>query len=180
MGDVVFLPKHCKATRDQAIALRELARDLDNALFKITDKPSKRWMFTMINPVQFRYVAKAISNGRDAGKTLMVWNCALTYVRMDTGEIMATRAQLAGDAETSVQEVSRAMGELVKIGALLRKRIGRHVIYSINPNVGWAGGEGTRQEAAEFVQPVKLRLVSKEPKQLDLEDAIAEAGEPNQ
>ena len=182
MGDVVFLPKHCKATRDQAIALRELARDLDipdearhildNALFKITDKPSKRWTFVMINQQQFRFVAQAISERPDAGKTLMVWNCAMTYARMDTGEILASREQLAKDARTLPRHVSTAMGELVKIGALLRKRIGRHVIYSINPNVGWAGGEGTRQEAAEFVAPVKLRLVPKEPEQLELEDAI--------
>ena len=182
MGDVVFLPQHCKATRGQAIAIREYAIDLDlpnearrildNALFKITDTQSKRWTFVMINQQQFRYVSKAIQGCRNVATTYAVWNAAMTYARMDTGEILASRDQLAQDAGTRAEHVSRAMSDLVKIGALVRKRIGRHVIYSINPNVGWAGGEGTRQEAAEFVQSVKLRLVPKEPEQLELEDAI--------
>ena len=39
--------------------------------------------------------------------------------------------------------------------------------YFVNPNVGWNGGEGARQEAAKEAPP--LRLV---PKQLDIEDLI--------
>jgi len=37
----------------------------------------------------------------------------------------------------------------------------------MNPHVGWAGGEGARQEAAKDAP--KLRLVTE---QLDIEDAI--------
>ena len=172
MGDVVFLPNHRKASRDQAIALREYAQDLDNALLKITDTPSKRWIFMMINQEQFRFVSRAIMDCRNVATTYAVWNASLTYVRMDTGEILASREQLAKDARTLPCHVSTAMGELVKIGALVRKRIGRHVIYSINPSVGWAGGEGTRQEAVTDVAPVKLRLV---PKPLELEGMISAA-----
>ena len=178
MGNVVALPRHSRATREQAEQVRQFMLDLDipadarahvdNALFKITETPGQRWLFVMINPDQFRFVAKAISQRPDAGKTFMIWNCALTYVRMDTGEIVATREQLANDAQARVEHVSRAMGELVKIGAIVRHRRGRNVVYSVNPKVGWAGGEGTRQEAAKAAP--QLRLV---PQQLDIEDAIA-------
>ncbi len=169
MGNVVLLPRHSRATRDQALALRKLARELDipddarhvidNALYKITETPGRRWTFVMINQEQFRFVAKAVQGCRNVATTYAVWNCAITYARMDVGEILATREQLATDAGTTVQEVSRAMSELVKIGALVRKRFGRRVVYSINPHVGWAGGEGTRLEAATDVP--KLRLVQK-------------------
>jgi len=46
---------------------------------------------------------------------------------------------------------------LVKIGAIVRQRRGRRMAYFVNPNVGWNGGEGTRQEAAK--EAPQLRLV---------------------
>jgi len=167
MGNIVALPKHSRATREQAEQLRQLVFDLDipaearahidNALYRITETPGKRWLFVMINPEQFRFVAKAIADGPDAGKTLMVWNCALTYVRMDTGEIMASRDQLAEDSRTQPCNVSTALSRLAKIGAIVRQRRGRRMAYFVNPNVGWNGGEGARQEAAK--EAPQLRLV---------------------
>ena len=121
----------------------------------------------MINPDQFRYVTKAVQGCRNVATTFAVWNSAITYVRQDTGEIMATRDQLADDAGTLPCHVSTAMSELTKIGAIVRHKRGRQVVYFVNPNVGWNGGEGTRQEAAKEAPP--LRLV---PKQLDIEDLI--------
>ena len=167
MGNVVSLPRHSRATREQAMLVRQLVLDLeipedaraliDNALYKITETPGKRWLFVMINPEQFRFVSKAIQGVRKSELTLRTWNAAITYIRMDTGEILATRERLAEDAGTNVQEVSRAMGELSKIGAIVRHRRGRKMVYSVNPSVGWSGGEGTRQEAAR--EAPQLRLV---------------------
>ena len=71
---------------------------------------------------------------------------------------MADRAQLAKDARTNTDEVSRAMTELTKIGAIYKEKRGRKTAYFVNPNVGWAGGEGGRIEAAKGVP--KLRLVA--------------------
>lgn len=183
MGNVVALPRHTRASREQAERLRQYALDLDlspearaeldNALFKVTETPGRRWLFVMISPEQFRFVTKAVQGCRNVATTHMVWTSAITYLRQDTGEILATREQLASDAGTNVQEVSRAMGELVKIGAIIRQRRGRRMIYSVNPHVGWNGGEGARQEAARDAPA--LRLVPK-PEQLDIEDAITAAG----
>lgn len=71
----------------------------------------------------------------------------LTYIRQDTGEIIASREQLASDAATSVSEVSRAMCELTRIGAIIRQKEGRNTAYYVNPRVGWNGGEEARQQA---------------------------------
>ena len=167
MGNVVPLPRHSRASRQQAELVRQYVLDLDipedaravidNALYRITETPGQRWLFVMINPEQFRFVTTAVRRGPDSGNTLAVWNSALTYVRMDTGEIMASRDQLASAAETNSVEVSRALGRLASIGAIVRIRRGRRMAYFVNPNVGWNGGEGTRQEAAR--EAPQLRLV---------------------
>lgn len=166
MGDIVRLPKRSRASREQAERLRQLARDLDlsaeargeldNALYRITETPGRRWVFIMISPEQFRTVMRATATTRRPDLTLRVWNAAVTYVRMDTGEITASREQLASDAGTNPDEVSRAMGELTKIGAILRHRRGRRTVYFINPTVGWNGGEGARQEAAKTAPALRL------------------------
>jgi len=136
----------------------EARAELDNALYKITNTNSRRWCFVMISPEQFRIVTKAVQNCRNVAITHMVWTTAITYIRMDTGEIMADREQIAEDVDTTVQEVSRAMTELTKIGAVYKQKRGRKTAYFVNPNIGWAGGEGSRLAAAEGVP--KLRLVA--------------------
>ncbi|MEI8343016.1 MAG: hypothetical protein WCH43_15945 [Verrucomicrobiota bacterium] len=167
MGNVVTLPKHSRASREQAEQLRQYAFDLelspearaelDNALHKITETPGRRWLFVMINPEQFRFVTKAVQGCRNVATTLAVWNTAISYIRMDTGEIMASREKIAEDAGTQPCNVSTAISELVKIGAIVRQRRGRRMAYFVNPNVGWNGGEGARQEAAK--EAPQLRLV---------------------
>jgi len=49
------------------------------------------------------------------------------------------------------------MTELTKIGAIYKEKRGRKTAYFVNPNVGWAGGEGSRLEVAKCVP--KLRVV---------------------
>ena len=166
MGEVVRLPRRKRLGKAQADAFRQLALDfdlgedaraeIDNALYRLTEEPSERWPFVKISPEQFRYVTKETQKTARPDQTLRVWNVALTYMRQDTGEILATREQLATDADTFPRHISTAMTELVKIGAIVRRRRGRKVIYSINPNIGWNGGEGTRQAAARKTPALRL------------------------
>jgi hypothetical protein len=163
MGDIVRLPKHSRASREQAERLRQLALELelspeargelDNALYRITGPPGRRWVFVMISPEQFRFISKAIQDCRNVATTFAVWNAVITYMRMDTGEIATSREQLAKDAGTLP---STAMGELTKIGAIIRHRRGRRTVYFVNPNVGWNGGEGSRREAARTAPELRL------------------------
>ena len=166
MGEVVRLPRRKQLARKQADAFRQMAFDfdlsddaraeIDNVLYRLTEEPGERWLFVKISPEQFRYVTKATCKTVRPDQTLRVWNAAITYMRQDTGEILATREQLAADANTFPCHVSTAMSELVKIGAIVRQRRGRKVVYSINPTVGWNGGEGSRQAAARKAPALRL------------------------
>ena len=175
MSDIVTLPKRKRFKREQADTFRQLAfefefadearAEIDNAIYRLTEEPGERWLFMKISQMQFRYVASAIRECQRAtsvfsvwNSVFSVWNAAITYIRQDTGEILATRECLATDAGIHSDEVSRAMTTLTKIGAILKTRRGQRVVYSINPHVGWNGGEGTRQAAVK--EAPKLRLVS--------------------
>lgn len=169
MGNVVSLSRKRKRLgREQADALRQLAFDfdldevaqaeIDNAIYKITEEPGERWLFMKLSQEQFRHVTKAIRDCRNVATTFAVWNAALTYMRWDTGEVVASRNQIAEDAGVALQSVSTAISDLVRIGAVLRRRHGRKVTYVVNPRVGWSGSEGTRQTAAR--EAPMLRLVS--------------------
>ena len=131
--------------------------DLGAYLYRLAEPVGTGWAFTRLNQDQFRYVVRAVRDCRRPATTLSVWNAAITYMRIDTGELQVKREQLASDTGISLSEVSRAMTALTEIGAILKSRRGQRVIYSINPNVGWNGGEGTRQAAAK--EALKLRLV---------------------
>jgi len=166
MGEVVRLPRRKRLGKEQADAFRQLALDfdlgedvraeIDNAIYRLAEEPGERWPFVKISPEQFRYITDAILKMKEPFQALRVWNAAITYMRMDTGEILTTREQLAADAHTLPCHVSRAMTELVKIGAVVRHRRGRKVVYSINPNIGWNGGEGARQAAARKAPALRL------------------------
>src|SRR3954462_1993912 len=109
----------------------------------------------MINPEQQRFVLMAIINGpRPRPRTtLRVWGVAMLHIQRDTGEITASCRELAEDAGTTPDEVSRALNRLAVIGALLKLEPGR---YAINPHVGWFGDLAKRQKATEDVPPVRL------------------------
>jgi hypothetical protein len=108
--------------------------------------PPESWGFIMLNPEQQRAVLRAINRGEKPALTLRIWNVAISYLRYDTGEVMAGRVRLARDAETSPQEASRALTRLTEIGALTRLKQGH---YAINPHVGWQGSLIKREEAGK-------------------------------
>ena len=103
MVTVVRLPKCSRVKRAAAERLRQMIAEadldlsedavavLDNAIHSITHIPGARAIFTMITNDQFRYVSKEIQKCRNVATTYAVWNAAVTYVRQDTGEILASR-----------------------------------------------------------------------------------------
>ena len=155
MVTVVKLPKSTRLKRDKAEKLRQAIKDADiglseeaaavveNAIYRITDTPGARAVFTMINNDQFRFVMKATQSLPLPDLTWKVFSLAVTYARQDTGEILATREKLAEDAGTLVRHISTSMSELSNIGAIIKEKRGRNVVYKINPYVAWNGGEGS-------------------------------------
>jgi hypothetical protein len=117
-------------------------------------QPQGGWTYTMLNPTQLRTLLRLINACPKPATTLSVWTAAVSHVHRDTGEIMASRARLAADADTSTQEASRALSLLTDMGALVRLRPGR---YAINCNVAWNGSLAKRETAAR--EAPQLRLV---------------------
>lgn len=130
---------------DVPLDLSQAARDsLAEALGRFA--PPETWGFVMLNPEQQRLVIRAINNSERPLQTFRVWNAAISYLRYDSGEIMASRARLAEDTEMHPSDVSRALNCLAEIGALVRLKPGR---YAINPHVGWQGSLLKREAAAK-------------------------------
>lgn len=114
----------------------------------------------MISAEQFRLVMQATRALARPDLTWRVVTLAVSYLRQDTGEIAATREQLASDARASVQHISRVMSDLTRSSAILRHCRGQRTADFVNPTVGWKGGEGARQEAAKAAS--ELRLVDRD------------------
>ena len=128
--------------------------ELTDALSSYKPEP---WLYTMIHREQSRLILRRIMAGPRRAVTLAVWNAALSYARWGSGEIDATREQLAQDAATTPDEVSRALVHLARpeIGALVRLK---HGAYMLNPAIAWSGSLASR-EAAEQAEVPKLRLL---------------------
>lgn len=167
---------HTGIRQTQAKAIQQLTRDSNAskdaragrnaALSQAVKETGERWVFVKISPEQWRFVMQATLHSKRPDLTFRVWNAAVTHMQMDSGEITASRQQLAKDVGTNPDEVSRAMSELAKIGAVVKHRRGQQVIYVVNSNVGWNGDEGSRQVAAK--EAPKLRLVVSNPSKEDV------------
>ena len=126
----------------------ETRADLTDALSCYSPEP---WPYVMLSRPQARAILQRINQGPRPGVTLAVWMAALSYAAYGTGEIEATRQQLAEVAGTTEGEVSRALSRLVEIGALIRATRGR---YQLHPKAAWAGSLADRERAERQVHPL--------------------------
>jgi CRP-like cAMP-binding protein len=101
------------------------------------------WTFVMLSPEQNAAVMRWLrQHSRQPTMALALWGELFTALRRDTGEVMLTRDELAERVGTSADEISRVMGELASIGAIIvhREKVagmrgpGR-AVYLMNPNV---------------------------------------------
>jgi hypothetical protein len=129
----------------------ETRADLTDTLSTYAPEP---WAYVMLNREQGRAIQAMINQGPRPGVTLGVWMAALSYSAYGTGEIEATRQQLAEVAGTTSGEVSRALSRLEEIGALLRIGRGR---YALNPAAAWSGSLAERERAQ--AETPRLRIV---------------------
>jgi CRP-like cAMP-binding protein len=125
----------------------DVRAQLSSALSSYSPEP---WYFIMLNREQGLAIQRKINEGPRPGVTLNVWMAVLGYTEYGTGEIQATRKQLALQAGTTAAEVSRALSRLVEIGALIRTDRGR---YALNPAAAWSGSLASREQAAQKLGP---------------------------
>jgi hypothetical protein len=122
---------------------------LNNALSSYAPAP---WPFIMLNRIEARRIQQRIQAGKRPGITLAVWLAVLSYTAYGTGEIEASREELAKQAGTTERSVSRALVQLARIGALQAVGRGR---YEIHPSVAWHGPLASREAAARKLTPVE-------------------------
>jgi CRP-like cAMP-binding protein len=155
MGQIRSLQtKPDRLRKDQENDLREallpfeekLPMHLRRAIYTLIDRASaarNKWTFVMLSPEQNMLVVRHLkANSRTPLVALELWATCFHYLRVDTGEIMLNRGQLAEQLGTSHENVSRVMSELVEFGAISRRRVRMAglkgcgpVEYYMNPRV---------------------------------------------
>ena len=84
-----------------------------------------------------------------------LWAELFTAVHPTTGEIMLSRSDLAERIRTHPRDVSSIMTELADINAITRRKEGRRVIYTMNPNVAThIAGPEARKAARDAAGPL--------------------------
>lgn len=118
------------------------------------------WIFVMISPEQNAEVVDWLeANSRRPQKAIKLWSRLLVHLRIDTGEIMATRQELADRIGETPQNLSSIMTELASINAIRREKHGREVRYFLNPHIAThLSSPSARAAAREGAGPV-LRSV---------------------
>src|SRR5688572_29786575 len=82
------------------------------------------WTFVMLSPAQNRAVVKWLNaNSKRPMVAAELWSELFCHLRHDTGEIAATREELAAAVGIKPDHVSEIMGELESINAISRTRI---------------------------------------------------------
>src|SRR5215204_5669688 len=153
---------------EQGAALRQLVLDypdvpeqLRGELVATIDRQTASeagWTFVMLGPEQNAAVVRWLRrNSRCPTLATALWAELFTALQRDTGQIMLTRDELAERINAGPDAVSRIMGELTSIGAIMarRERVagmrgqGR-AVYFMNPQVGThlTGAARDRAQAA--------------------------------
>lgn len=178
MGKIVELrTRPDRLRRDQEALLRQAVLDFEDdmpggvvrELLTVIDRRSaarNKWTFVMLSPEQNLLVVQHLrKNSKFPMMALELWAHCFQHLRTDTGEIMLSREELAEKLGTDADNVSRVMSELVKFGAINRRREkvanlrGPGLVqYYMNPRVATHLGGAERDKAQDEAPPL-LRLI---------------------
>lgn len=124
------------------------------------DPDAERWIFAMINPAQnFAVLEWLRKHSKRPQAAVSLWGLLLTALRVDTGEILLTRAQIAERIGIEPDNVTRIVSELASINAIRREKQGRKVRYFLNPNIAThIPGPEARQRAREAAGPLLMLM----------------------
>jgi len=122
--------------------------------------PKADWIFVMISPQQNAAVVDWLEeHSKRPMKAMKLWAELFTAMRMDTGEILRTRTELAKKVGLTPRHLSETMTELASINAIARKRQGRQVRYFMNPNIAThIPTQEQRKEAQEGAGPLLVLM----------------------
>lgn len=115
------------------------------------------WTFPRLSPHQFTAVHRWLrQNSARPVQAVALWGELFPILDGRTGEILATRAELAKLVGCEPRHVSELMTELERIGAVIRKRDGRTVRYFMNPNVATSLPARARTRAQAAAPTLRL------------------------
>jgi hypothetical protein len=183
MPPATIIPLRTRPDRlraDQAETLRQallpfadgdLAPHVRSLIAHISRQTAARngWTFVMLSPAQNAAVVDFLAGNSTRPITAMkLWALCFKHLDMDTGEIMLSRDQIAAYLSEQPPNISRIMSELVRFGAISRRREqisgmrGRGVVkYYMNPRVA-THLSGAERDDAQSSAPL-LRLVTNNP-----------------
>ena len=127
--------------RQFARLARRFIRDEDtlatiDAAAKAHAEKAGEWGFTMISTAQQAAVLDWLeANSKRPMKAMKLWGHLLANLDRETGEIVATRQDLAARVGMEPPDLSKVMTELASINAVRREKKGRNVRYFLNPNI---------------------------------------------
>jgi len=120
----------------------------------------ERWIFVMLSPAQNAEVIRWINrNSKRPHKAVELWATILEHLRIDTGEVMATRQELAERVGMEPRTLSETMTEFVSINAIRREKQGRAVRYFLNPTIATHLPSASKRAAAREEAGPLLRLM---------------------
>lgn len=127
---------------------------------------AKGWTFVMLSPADnAKVVSWLAANSTRPMVAMQLWAELFCRLRRDTGEIAATRDELAESISITPREVSTIMGELESINAISRDRVkvagmrGPGVVrYRMNSHVATHLGGAARDKAQAQDGPL-LKLI---------------------
>ena len=103
----------------------EMPDQVGHLIGQIDRKTAARngWTFVMLSPDQNEAVVSYLAEHSSRPLVaLRLWALCFKHLRNDTGEIMLRRVEIADKLREEPRHVSRIMGELEKIGAIIRRR----------------------------------------------------------
>jgi hypothetical protein len=143
---------------EQAAQLRQLVIDFEGLdtdaagrIVAAIDRETAaqgEWPFVMISPAQNAFVVTQLTARSIRPQVAArLWAQLFLHLRLDTGEIVATRAALAEEIGAHPNHVSTIMGDLVRMRAVTREQDGRRVRWFLNPLVGTGMAGASRDKA---------------------------------
>jgi hypothetical protein len=153
---------------EQAAQLRQLVIDFEGLDADATGRivaaidretaAEREWPFVMISPAQNAFVVEQLTmHSARPQMAARLWAKLFLHLRLDTGEIIASREELAAEVGAKPNHVSEIMGELTRMQAVVRRQDGRRVRWFLNPLVGTGMG-GVARDKAQAEAP-KLRAL---------------------
>jgi hypothetical protein len=115
-----------EAVRQAVLALPGIPDAAKSPLLAAVDRQTAAangWTFVMLSPADnARVVNHLVATSSRPLVAVRLWALCFEHLRRDTGEITLSREELAIMVGTTVQDVSRIMGELEAFGAITKER----------------------------------------------------------